>query len=90
MIIFLKFCSFFNISHPPATKCNMFERSGTNFNQVELVINYCDKDWGEILNLKHSNVNVSMENFVNNMNDLLDKHLLLYLNGFLCRLKFRT
>ena len=26
------------------------------------------------MNLKHGNVNVSMENFVHNMNDLLDKH----------------
>ena len=37
-------------------------------------MNYFDKDWSNILNLKHGNVNVSMENFVNNMNDLLDKH----------------
>ena len=33
-----------------------------------------DKDWSNILNLKRGNVNVSMENFVDNMNDLLDKH----------------
>ena len=37
-------------------------------------MDYFDKDWSNILNLKHGNVNVSMENFVNNMNDLLDKH----------------
>ena len=34
-----------------------------------------DKDWSYILNLKHGNVNVSMENFVSNMNDLLDKNV---------------
>ena len=32
------------------------------------------QDWGNILNLKHGNVNVSVESFVSNMNDLLDKH----------------
>ena len=56
------------------TKSNIFERSWTNFNQAEFVMDYFDKDWSNILNLKHGNVNVSMENFVNNMNDLLDKH----------------
>ena len=35
---------------------------------------YFDKDWNNILNLKHVNVNVSMDNFVNKMTDLLDKH----------------
>ena len=56
------------------TKSNIFERSWTNFNQAEFVMDYFDKDWSNILNLKHGNVNVSMENFVNNMNDLLDRH----------------
>ena len=37
-------------------------------------MDYFDKDWRNIFNLKHSNVNVSVENFVNNLNDLLDKH----------------
>ena len=61
-------------SDNPATKSNIFERSWKNFNQAEFVMDYFDKDWSNILNLKHGNVNVSMENFVNNMNDLLDKH----------------
>ena len=47
--------------------------SWTNFNQAEFVTDYFDKDWSNILNLKHGNANVSMENFVNKMNDLLDK-----------------
>ena len=61
-------------SDNPATKSNIFERSWKNFNQAEFVMDYFDKDWSNILNFKHGNVNVSMENFVNNMNDLLDKH----------------
>ena len=61
-------------SDNPDKNFNIFERSWTNFNQAEFVMDYFDKDWSNILNLKHGNVNVSMENFVNNMNDLLDKH----------------
>ena len=37
-------------------------------------MNYFDKDWSKILNLKHGNVNVSMKNIVHDMNYLLDKH----------------
>ena len=61
-------------SDNPDKKSNIFERSWTNFNQSEFVMDYFDEDWSNILNLKHGNVNVSIENFVNNMNDLLDKH----------------
>ena len=61
-------------SDNPATKSNIFERSWKNFNQAEFVLDYFGKDWSNILNLKHGNMNVSMENFVINMNDLLDKH----------------
>ena len=57
-----------------AAKSKIFERGWKNFNKVEFVMDYFDKDWSNISNLKHGNVNVSMENFVNNMNDLLDKH----------------
>ena len=61
-------------SDNPDKKSNIFERSWTNFNQAEFVMDYFDKDWSNILNLKHGNVDVSMEKFVNNINDLLDKH----------------
>ena len=61
-------------SDNPDKKCTIFERSWTNFNQAEFAMDYFDKDWSNILNLKHGNVNVSMENFVN-VNDLLDKHV---------------
>ena len=63
-------------SDNPGTKSNIFERSWKNLIQAEFVLDYFDKDWSNILNLKHGNVNVSVENFVNNMNDLLDKHAL--------------
>ena len=62
-------------SDNPATKFNIFERIWKNFNQAEFLIDYFDKDWSNILNLKHGNVNVSMKKFVNNMNDLLDNRV---------------
>ena len=61
-------------SDNPAAKLNFFERSWKNFNQAEFVMDYFDKDWSNILNLKNSYVNVSTEDFANNMNDFLDKH----------------
>ena len=36
----------------PATKSNIFDRSWKNFNQAEFVMDYFDKDWSNILNLK--------------------------------------
>ena len=55
-------------SDNPDTKSNISERRWTNFNQAEFVMDYFDKYWSNILNLKHGNVNVSVENFVNNTN----------------------
>ena len=54
-------------SDNPDAKSNIFERGWANFNQAEFVMDYLDKDWSNIFNLKHGNVNVSMEDFVNNM-----------------------
>ena len=71
------------------TKSNIFERSWTNFNQAEFVMDYFDKDWSNILNLEHGNVNASMKTFVNNMKDLLDKHVL-FKTISKYKLKFKT
>ena len=46
-----------------------------NFNQAKFVLNYYNKDQTKVLNLKHGNVNVSMESFVNNISNLLDEHI---------------
>ena len=61
-------------SETPAMNFYIFEKSWTNFNQAEFVMDYFDKDWINILDLKQGNVNVSMETFINNINDLLNKH----------------
>ena len=79
----------FMFSDNPTTKSNIFERSWKNFNQAEFVLDYFDKDWSNILNLKHGNVNVSMENFVNNMNDLFDKRAP-FIKISKYKLKFKT
>ena len=76
-------------SDSPDKKSNIFERSWTNFNQAEFVMNYFDKDWSNILNLKHGNVYMSMEHFVNNVNDLLDKHAP-FIKISKYKLKFKT
>ena len=47
----------------------IFERSWKNVNQTEFAMDYFDKDQSNIVNLKQGNVN-----FVNNINNLLDKH----------------
>ena len=76
-------------SDNPTTKSNIFERRWKNANQAEFVMDYFDKDWSNILNLKHDNVSLAMENFVNNMNDLLDKHVpLKKISKY--KLKFKT
>ena len=48
-------------SDNPATKSNIFERSWKKSNQAKFLMDYFVKDWSNILNLKHGNVNVSME-----------------------------
>ena len=70
-------------------KFNIFERSWTNFSQAEFVMNYFDKDWSNILNLKRGSINESVEEFVNNLNDLIDKHILFKKISY-CKLKFKT
>ena len=55
-------------SDKSAMKSNIFERSSIKFIQAEFVMDYLDKDWSNIVNIK--NVNVSMNRFVNNMNDI--------------------
>ena len=38
-----------------AMQSNTFERRWINFNQVEFGMDYPDKDWSNIFNLKNSN-----------------------------------
>ena len=64
--------SFFTNS--PSPKSNKYKRNWSNFNKEQFVLDYFEKDWDSILNLNNNNVNLSFDNFLKHMNDLLDKH----------------
>ena len=61
-------------SDPSSSKSNVYERSWSNFNKEEFILDYFEKDWDLILNVEKNDVNHSFDNFLLNMNGLLDKH----------------
>ena len=61
-------------SDPSSSKSNVYERSWSNFNKDEFILEYFEKDWDLILNVEKNDVNHSFDNFLLNMNGLLDKH----------------
>ena len=61
-------------SNPSSSKSIFYERSWPNFNKEEFILDYFKKDWDLILNFKKIDVNHSFDNFLLNMNGLLDKY----------------
>ena len=61
-------------SDPSSSKSNVYERSWSNFNKEELILDYFEKDWDLILNVEKNDVNHSFDNFLLNMNGLLGKY----------------
>ena len=61
-------------SDPSSSKSNIYERSWSNFNKEEFILNYFEKDWYFILNVEKNGFNHSFDNFLLKMNGLLDKH----------------
>ena len=61
-------------SDPSSSKSNVYERSWSNFKKEEFILDYFEKDWNLILNVEKNDVNHSFDNFLFNMNGLLDKH----------------
>ena len=61
-------------SDPSSSKSNVYERSWLNVNKEEFTLDYFEKDWDRILNVEKNGVNHSFDNFLSNMNGLLDKH----------------
>ena len=61
-------------SDPSSSKSNVYERSWSNFNKEELILDYFEKDWDLILNVEKNDVNHSFDNFLLNINGMLDKH----------------
>ena len=61
-------------SDSSSSKSNIYERSWSNFNKEEFILDCFEKDWDLILNEEKNDVNHSCENFLLNINGLLDKH----------------
>ena len=62
------------LSDPSPSKSNIYERSWSNFNKEEFILNYFEKDWYFILNVEKNGFNHSFDNVLLKMNGLLDKH----------------
>ena len=60
-------------SDPSSSKSNVYERSWSNFNKEEFILDYFEKNWNLILNVAKNDVNHSFDNFLLNMNGLVDK-----------------
>ena len=65
-----------NFSDPSLSKSNVYERSWSNFNKEEFILDYFENDWDLILNVDKNDVIYSFDNFLLNLNNLLDKNAL--------------
>ena len=61
------------VNKPP--KRTQYKRDFKNFNKTEFILDYFDIEWNNILQLEKQDPNISTENFVKTMSDLVDKHL---------------
>ena len=61
-------------SDPSSSRSIVYERSRSNFNKEEFILNYFEKYWDLILNVEKCNVYHSFENSLLNMNRMLEKH----------------
>ena len=57
-----------------SSKPSVYERSWSNFNKEEFILDYFQKGWDLIFNVEKKNINHSFDNFLLNMNGPLDKH----------------
>ena len=62
-----------SVSDLSSSKSNVYERNWSNFNDKEFISHYFEKDWDLILNDEKNYVNNSLDNFILNMNEPLDK-----------------
>ena len=58
---------------PPSSKSNIYERNWSKLNKKGFILDYFKKDWNDILNPNRNNIDLSFNNFLTNMNELLDK-----------------
>ena len=60
--------------NPPANKTNIFEKNWSKFNHENFILDYFDINWPRDLKLDMQNVKLSLNNFYEVINDVLDKH----------------
>ena len=61
-------------ANPPSNKSDVFEKDWSKFDQENFILDYLDTDWSNLLNLNEKNVDLSINNFLNAMNSLLNKY----------------
>ena len=60
--------------YPSCQKSNFYERDWSKFVQQNLVLDYFNKDWSDVLQFDQQDVNLSINSFLDNMNSILDEH----------------
>ena len=61
-------------TNPPSNKSNVFKRGSSKFDPENFILDRFDADWSNLLNLSGKNVDLTIINFLNAMNSLLDKY----------------
>ena len=59
-------------SSPP--KSNIYEREWNNFDQKNLILDYCAVDWADIIKSEKKNLHFSFKYFLKKFNLILDKN----------------
>ena len=63
-----------NQIHRPK-KQNLFRRSMKNFDKTNFLLDYLDIDWNNVLEIHKDNASLSMNNFNDKMEEILDNHI---------------
>ena len=62
------------MSNPSTQKSNFYERDWSKFKQENVILDYFDKDWANLLQIDQQNVNLSMDIFLSKIDSILDTH----------------
>ena len=62
------------IANSPKSKSNIFKRNWKNFDQNLFISDFEDANWDEIIDVNKENVNLSLNNYLYNIDLLLEKH----------------
>ena len=63
------------LSKNSCQKSNIYESDWSKFIQTDLVLDYFDKDWSDVLQLDQQDVNLTIELCLDHMNAILDEHV---------------